>query len=219
MERPSASERVAACAVRTLARTETSMPMKPAEPDSTAPIRKPSADQPAEQHADDDEDHGAGDGDGGVLARQIGLRAFLDGGGDLLHARRARIRRHHGPHGVGAVDEREQSAADDCPHHHIHGRSPPGSRTFKRTSAAASSQCAAGCPGVAARAGIARDHAKCAAPLQHGHFVTTPMLPACERPAKPEERATGRRQQCGRDIRNGPSRCGRGRGAGRRDPR
>jgi hypothetical protein len=33
---------VAACAVRTLARTETFMPMKPA-PDSTAPIRKPIA--------------------------------------------------------------------------------------------------------------------------------------------------------------------------------
>ena len=43
IDRPSASERVAACAVRTLARTETSMPMKPAAPDSTAPIRKPTA--------------------------------------------------------------------------------------------------------------------------------------------------------------------------------
>ena len=43
IDRPSASERVEACAVRTLARTETSMPMKPAAPDSTAPIRKPTA--------------------------------------------------------------------------------------------------------------------------------------------------------------------------------
>lgn len=33
----------AACAVRTLARTETFMPMKPQAPDSTAPIRNPSA--------------------------------------------------------------------------------------------------------------------------------------------------------------------------------
>ena len=40
---PPASEVVAACAVRTLARTETFMPMKPAAPDSTAPIRKPTA--------------------------------------------------------------------------------------------------------------------------------------------------------------------------------
>ena len=43
MDRPSASERVEACAVRTLARTDTSMPMKPAAPESTAPIRKPRA--------------------------------------------------------------------------------------------------------------------------------------------------------------------------------
>ena len=34
---------VAACAVRTLARTETFMPMKPQAPDSTAPSTKPTA--------------------------------------------------------------------------------------------------------------------------------------------------------------------------------
>ena len=34
---------VAACAVRTLARTETNMPMKPAAPDRMAPIAKPIA--------------------------------------------------------------------------------------------------------------------------------------------------------------------------------
>ncbi len=34
---------VAACAVRTLARTETFMPMKPQAPESTAPITKPTA--------------------------------------------------------------------------------------------------------------------------------------------------------------------------------
>ena len=39
--RPPPSDTVAAWAVRTLARTETFMPMKPAAPDSTAPIRKP----------------------------------------------------------------------------------------------------------------------------------------------------------------------------------
>ena len=48
--RPPASELVAACAVRTLARTETCMPMKPAAPESTAPIRKPTAtSQPSRQ--------------------------------------------------------------------------------------------------------------------------------------------------------------------------
>ena len=41
--RPAASDCVLACAVRTLARTETFMPMKPARPESTAPIRKPIA--------------------------------------------------------------------------------------------------------------------------------------------------------------------------------
>jgi hypothetical protein len=45
MSRPSASDLVAACAVRTFARTETFMPMKPAAPESTAPIRKPIATQ------------------------------------------------------------------------------------------------------------------------------------------------------------------------------
>ena len=43
MSRPPASDLVAACAVRTLARTETFMPMKPAAPESIAPIRKPIA--------------------------------------------------------------------------------------------------------------------------------------------------------------------------------
>ena len=40
---PPASELMAACAVRTLACTEMFMPMKPAAPESTAPIRKPIA--------------------------------------------------------------------------------------------------------------------------------------------------------------------------------
>ena len=38
---PPASEPMAACAVRTLARTDTFMPMKPAEPDRMAPTAKP----------------------------------------------------------------------------------------------------------------------------------------------------------------------------------
>ncbi len=48
-------------------------------------------DQPAEREAEDDEDHDADDGDGGVLAVEIGLRAFVDGGGDFLHARVAGV--------------------------------------------------------------------------------------------------------------------------------
>ena len=41
--RPPASDLVAACATRTLARTETFMPMKPVRPDRMAPMAKPIA--------------------------------------------------------------------------------------------------------------------------------------------------------------------------------
>ena len=43
--------RVAACAVRTLALTETFMPMKPQAPDSTAPSTKPTAEIPSRNTA------------------------------------------------------------------------------------------------------------------------------------------------------------------------
>ena len=41
ISRPPASEEIAAWAVRTLARTETFMPMKPASPERIAPMAKP----------------------------------------------------------------------------------------------------------------------------------------------------------------------------------
>ena len=94
MSSPSASELVAACAVRTLARTETFMPMKPAAPDSTAPITKPMRDLPAQEIADDDEDDDADDPDRRVLALEIGLRALAHRRGDFLHPRAAGVRRH-----------------------------------------------------------------------------------------------------------------------------
>ena len=43
MSRPPARDFVAACAVRTLARTETFMPMNPAAPERIAPIANPIA--------------------------------------------------------------------------------------------------------------------------------------------------------------------------------
>ena len=49
---PFARLSLAAWAVRTLARTEISMPAKPAAPDSTAPMRKPPAAQRADQDGD-----------------------------------------------------------------------------------------------------------------------------------------------------------------------
>ena len=43
IERPLARLSLAACAVRTLARTEMSMPANPAAPESIAPMKKPRA--------------------------------------------------------------------------------------------------------------------------------------------------------------------------------
>ena len=71
------------------------------------------ADEPAEQIADDQEDHDADDGDGGVLALEIGLRAFAHRGGDLLHPGVARIGLHHRPDRPDAVHDREQTARDN----------------------------------------------------------------------------------------------------------
>ena len=62
------------------------MPMKPAAPDSTAPISEADADRRAEEVGEDDEEHDADDADGDVLAAQIGLGALGDRAGDLLHA-------------------------------------------------------------------------------------------------------------------------------------
>src|SRR6185369_15759762 len=78
-------------------------------------------DEPAEQDADDQEHHRADDGDGGVLARQVGRGALLDGGGDLAHAGRARVGRHQGVNGVRAVGYGEQPAKNDRPHDRVHG--------------------------------------------------------------------------------------------------
>ena len=110
--RPSPSDFVAACAVRTLARTETFMPMKPAAPDRTAPIRKPIATICPEKPEERDEEHDADDGDRQILALEIGLRAFGDRAGDLLHARGAGVALHDVGVGPDAVGDR-QSAKDD----------------------------------------------------------------------------------------------------------
>ena len=57
--------------------------------------RKADADQPAQQIADDQENHDADDGDRGVLPPQIGLRALADRRRDLLHLFVAGIGRQH----------------------------------------------------------------------------------------------------------------------------
>ena len=48
--------------------------------------RKPDGRQRSDEHRRGDEHHDADNADGGVLTTQIGLRAFLDRCGDLLHA-------------------------------------------------------------------------------------------------------------------------------------
>jgi hypothetical protein len=82
---------VAACAVRTLARTDTFMPMKPQAPESTAPSTKPAAVILLQEDEDQHRQHHADNGDGLVLPCQVGRRTLLDGGGNLLHAGIARV--------------------------------------------------------------------------------------------------------------------------------
>ena len=76
----------AASAVRTLARTEMFMPMKPVAPDSTAPMTKAAALSPPRKKKTSDRDDDADDGDRRILALEIGGGAFLDRAGDFDHA-------------------------------------------------------------------------------------------------------------------------------------
>ena len=89
--------------------------MKPVAPDSTAPIRKPTAANLAEQDEQQHEHDDADDGDGRVLAAQIGGRAFLDGLRDLLHARSAGIGGHDPRRGDDAVQHGDDAARYDGP--------------------------------------------------------------------------------------------------------
>src|ERR1700743_3228108 len=110
---------VAACAVRTLARTDTFMP------DEAAGARQHRAEHVAagrlgaEEEEDDDGEHHADDGDGAVLTREIGCGALLDGGRDLLHAGVARVLLQD----PGTLDEPVE-----------HGEDAAGERDFQRQS-------------------------------------------------------------------------------------
>ena len=66
---------------------------------------------PAEGQAERDEEHDADDGDGGVLAVEVGAGARLDRRGDLLHAGVAGRLRQDPAHRDGAVEDREESSA------------------------------------------------------------------------------------------------------------
>ena len=66
-----------------------------------------------ERGAQDDGDDDADDADGGVLAIQIGVGAFLNGGGDLLHARVAGRLRDDAGDGEYAVENGKDAARND----------------------------------------------------------------------------------------------------------
>ncbi len=70
----------------------------------------------AEEHAHEYGHADADDGDGGVLALEIGLRAFLDGGGDFLHSLIAGARIEHLAAGDEAVNHGEQSQPNRYEH-------------------------------------------------------------------------------------------------------
>ena len=112
---PPASEPMAACAVRTLARTDTFMPMKARGAGQDGADRKADGDEPAEEIADDEEDHDADDGDRGVLPPQIGLRALAHRRGYFLHLGAAGIGPHHRKGGPDGVKEGEHAAENDEP--------------------------------------------------------------------------------------------------------
>ena len=65
------------------------------------------------QEPGDDEDDDADDGDGRVLAGEIGGGALADGGGNLLHAGVAGIGREHRLDRPGGIDDAQHAADDD----------------------------------------------------------------------------------------------------------
>ena len=81
--------------------------------DRMAPIGEADRDANAEEIGDHDEEHDADDGDGGVLAAQIGLRTLGDRAGDLLHALGAGIPLHHVVDGPQAIGDRQEAAQND----------------------------------------------------------------------------------------------------------
>ena len=64
----------------------------------------------AGNQAQHEEEHHADDADGAVLAVQVGLRAGLDGGGDLLHARVAGGQGQDGAACGDAIDDGDHAA-------------------------------------------------------------------------------------------------------------
>ena len=111
--RPPPRDWVAAWAVRTLARTDTFMPMKPAMPGQDRADGEADGDPDAEEVGDDDEEDDTDDRDREVLPAEIGLCAFGDRAGDFLHALGAGVPLHHVVDGPEAIGDRKQAAQDN----------------------------------------------------------------------------------------------------------
>ena len=60
----------------------------------------------AQQHPD----HHANQGDGAVLTVKIGVGAFLNSGGDFLHALGSSTRRKHRTSSIDAIEQRQNAA-------------------------------------------------------------------------------------------------------------
>ena len=94
--------------------------------DITGQARQDRADQeadaklPAEKPAGEHEDHHADHGDGGVLAIEIGARAFLNGGGDFLHPGIAGGQAENRADRPGAIQQRKHAAQQDDEQFGIH---------------------------------------------------------------------------------------------------
>ena len=79
------------------------------------PDQEPDRHQPGQEQAEPHEDHDADDGDGQVLAAEIGLRALGDRARDLLHPQAADVGGQHLPDRHHAVGHGEQPGQNDKP--------------------------------------------------------------------------------------------------------
>ena len=104
---------VEALRVRTLARTETFMPMKPCGARQDRADNEADGDSGREQEIQPDQNDNAHNGDRCVLPLQIGLCALGDRARDLLHPRGPRTRRHQLGDGDRTIDERQESSQND----------------------------------------------------------------------------------------------------------
>ncbi len=76
---------------------------------------KSDADRQVEEQRKDDEDHHADHGNGPVLAIEIGLRALLHSGGDLLHSLAAGGGGKNALRCHDAIDDRKHATGDGQP--------------------------------------------------------------------------------------------------------